>query len=101
MITPTPEPIPGAPPYVVWLVGLIFIVLAALIVTSIIAIAVWLYQEACERGKPGWLWLILGLVGGWLTALVWLSMRDNYSDPAVGRGLHTGLTAGPHGTDRR
>jgi len=101
MIRPTPEPIPGAPPYVVWLVGLIFLVLAALILTSIIAIAVWLYHEARERGKPGWLWLILGIVGGWLTALVWLSMRDNYWDPAVGQRFRTRLTADPQETDRR
>jgi 4-amino-4-deoxy-L-arabinose transferase-like glycosyltransferase len=101
MIPPTPEPIPGAPPYVVWLVGLIFIMLTALILVSIIAIGVWMYGEARERGQPAWLFLILGLLGGWITALIWLAIRDNDWGPAAwARVSSRAHPADPHKTDR-
>ena len=99
MIRPTPEPIHGAPPYVVWLIGLIFIMLALLILVSIVAIGMWMYGEARERGKPAWLWLILGLVGGWITAIIWMVIRDNYQASAVDEAMRIRPRAGPDETD--
>lgn len=79
---PSPEPIPGAPPYVVWTLGLIFIVLAIAIVVSLVAIAMWIYGDARERGAPALLWLVIAIIGGWLAAIAWMLVRERYGDPA-------------------
>ena len=77
---PALEPMPGAPPYVVWTVGLLFIVLILTLVGSIIWIAVSIYQDAHWRGAPAILWLLAALIGGWLTAIAWMVIRDRYEE---------------------
>jgi ABC-type sugar transport system permease subunit len=77
---------PGAPPYVVWTIGLLFIVLALAIVRSIIWIALATYQDAQGRGAPAVFWLIATLLGGWVTAVIWMLVRERYDEaiPVVG-----------------
>lgn len=81
MITYQPPPVPGAPPYVVWLIGIGLIIVALLLVGCIVAIAVWLRDEARYNGRSPTLWFVLGLIGGWVTALVWLVIRERYEIP--------------------
>lgn len=71
---------PGAPPYVVWTIGLLFIVLALAIVGSIVWIALGTYQDARGRGAPAVFWLIATLLGGWVTAVIWMLVRDRYDE---------------------
>ncbi|MBU0606266.1 MAG: hypothetical protein KKI08_00215 [Armatimonadetes bacterium] len=72
---------PGAPPHVVWLIGIGLIVMAGLIVAAIVAIALWLRDEARYNGRSPTLWFVLGLIGGWVTAIVWLLIRDRDWNP--------------------
>jgi type VI protein secretion system component VasK len=83
MIKPQPELMPGAPQWIVWSLGVIFIVLALALVYSVIAIAFGIYHEA--QGRRTWplFWLVAGLVGGWLTAIIWLVVRDRFPDLAL------------------
>ena len=80
MMKPQPELMSGAPQYLVWGLGIIFILLALGLVYSVIAIAIGLYHEA--QGRRTWpiFWLIAGLLGGWLTAIIWLVVRDRFPD---------------------
>jgi len=83
MIRPQPELAPGAPQWVVWGLGIIFILLALSLVYSVIAIAIGIYREA--QGRRTWplFWLIAGLLGGWVTAIIWLVVRDRFPDLAL------------------
>jgi len=81
MIRWEPPPVPGAPPYVVWTIGIGLIIVALLIVGCIVAIALWLRDEARYNGRSPTLWFVLGLIGGWITALVWLVIRERYEIP--------------------
>ena len=80
MNPPPPELAPGAPQWIVWGLGIIFILLALGLVYSVIAIAIGIYHEA--QGRRTWplFWLIAGLLGGWLTAIIWLVVRDRFPD---------------------
>ena len=81
MIRYQAPPVPGAPPYVVWIIGLGLIVVALLVVGCVVAIALWVRDEARYHGRSPWLWFALGLLGGWVTALVWMVIRDRYDEP--------------------
>lgn len=83
MNPPPPELAPGAPQWIVWGLGTIFILLALGLVYSVIAIAFGLYREAQGRRTCPLFWLIAGLLGGWLTALIWLVVRDRFPDLAL------------------
>ncbi|MCE5240103.1 hypothetical protein LLH23_16700 [bacterium] len=76
MIRYQPPPVEGAPPYVVWTIGIGLIIVAVLVVACLVSIALWLRDEARYHGRSPWLWFALGLVGGWVTALVWLVVRE-------------------------
>lgn len=82
-VQPVPEPIHGAPPYIVWMLGLIFIVLAIVLIYAVIAIAIGIYQEAQTRKTNAVAWFVAALLGGWLTAIIWLVVRDRYEDLAL------------------
>lgn len=75
-----PEPIPGAPAYVVWLVGVLFVLLALLLVGSVVWIALFVYRDAQTRRTCALAWLLATLLGGWLAAFVWFVARDRYPD---------------------
>jgi len=72
---------PGAPPHVVWIIGIGLIVMALLIVSCVVAIALWLRDEARYNGRSPTLWFVLGLIGGWVTTIVWLLIRDRDRNP--------------------
>jgi uncharacterized membrane protein len=73
--------VPGAPPYVVWIIGLGLILLAVAVLACVVGIALWLRDEARYHGRSPWLWFVLGLVGGWVTAIAWMVIRDRYDEP--------------------
>lgn len=75
-----PELMSGAPQWIIWGLGLVFILLACGLVYSVIAIAFSIYREAQERRTWPVAWLIAGLIGGWLTALIWLVVKDRLPD---------------------
>ena len=80
MIKYVPEPIPGAPPYVVWCVGFGFILIALALIASIVYMAVFVYRDAQTRRTWPVVWLVIALLGGWLGAGVWFVVRDRYPD---------------------
>ena len=76
-----PEPIQGAPQATVWFIGALFILLALGLIAAIVAMAVSIYHDARERGAPALAWCLATLIGGWLTAVVWMVVRDRYDGP--------------------
>ena len=80
MIKYTPPPIPGAPPYVVWCMGIGVILLALALVVSIVIMAVSVYRDAQTRRTWPVAWLLIALLGGWLGAMLWFIVRDRYPD---------------------
>lgn len=80
MIRYTPPPIEGAPAYVVWIMGIVLIALAITLVWSLVAIAIFVYNDA--RGRRTWpvVWLIAAIIGGWLTLLAWMVLRERFTD---------------------
>jgi hypothetical protein len=60
----------------VWLVLFICILVFALIMFCIqIYLCYFLYTDAEARGENGVLWLVLGLVAGWIALVIWLCIR--------------------------
>lgn len=83
MIEYVAPPIEGAPPYVVWIMGTMAILLAACLIMAHVAAVMFVYRDAQTRRTSPILWLMLASVGGWVVALVWLWARDYFADLAL------------------
>jgi hypothetical protein len=80
MIKYVPPPVEGAPPYVVWCVGLGFILMALALIGSVVYMAIFVYRDAQTRRTWPVMWLVIALIGGWLGAGVWFVVRERYPD---------------------
>ncbi|MEN6301337.1 MAG: hypothetical protein ABFD96_01355 [Armatimonadia bacterium] len=80
MIKYVPPPIEGAPPYVVWIMGTMAILLAACILMAHVAAVMFVYRDAQTRRTSPILWLIAASIGGWVVALLWLWLREYFAD---------------------
>ncbi len=79
-----PELLPGKiPDATIWVVGMVFILLAALIIGMIISLAISIYDDARYRGAPAVWWAVATIIGGWLTMMVWMVVRDRYDESEV------------------
>lgn len=75
---PDLQTVSGAPQWIVWLFGLVAIAIAITVIVILIAIALGIYRDAASRGAPAIPWLIAGIIGGWITGLIWLVVRERY-----------------------
>jgi len=83
MIRPEPPPLPGAPPYVVWTMGLVLILLALALLAGWVATVVFVYRDAQTRRCCPAAWLAATIVGGWVTAVIWVGVRERFPDLAL------------------
>lgn len=75
---PGPEPLPGAPQSLIWVLGVVFLGLAIALVVFVVVMAFNVHQEARNCGAPALLWLLATLLGGWVTVLIWQTVRERY-----------------------
>lgn len=80
MIKYLPPPIEGAPPYVVWIMGLMALALAMCLLMAHVAAVMFVYRDAQTRRSWPLVWLVLASVGGWVVAITWLWAREHFED---------------------
>lgn len=80
MVRYVPPPIEGAPPYVVWIMGITAIVLAVCVLMVHVAAVMFVYRDAQTRRTSPVLWLVAASIGGWVVALLWMWLREYFDD---------------------